>query len=524
MNGKINLLLEAERRGILPADKANLLSEARRRGLIPDQPTIPNGINESDFPTGPMTPEMLAKEKQGIEANPWVGNPFEILAAAATGGTSGAVGFLPKLAGGLKGGISALLTEPITGTIAEKAGEIHPALSLPVAIATGLLTGKGIDKVLAPGKSKLVSGAEELFQKAKTEGLPLSPDVFTKSKFTRAVRWVSDQLPPGSWEMSRMRGKINEKLMLARNQFITDTLQMQKPGTAKGLRETGKDIFSQAVKQGKEISFPMPQLKQFLDENIMDPDLKVNKKTYDALMKAKKDIAENGTLDMETVNDLFAKAWGSGKFGKMTGSQQRIHGQLNTALDADMTAIDKTANTKVYDLIKQGKGMYKSAADAEKSDVIERMLSSATKYDADKQAYTFHPLLFKSQIERNSKRLEAMFKKDPNKLAMIHRFANEMEASATDIARLSKTTSGKGIAGEMFKTGMGVGAIFKQPYLAVPAGFSPIIAHSLMNPKGWLKQWLTVGFQGTGKALPVAQAIKAGKFSIWQNEGDNEGE
>mgnify|MGYP001810911218 CR=1 FL=1 len=31
----LDLLLEAERRGILPADKAQLLAEARRRGLVP---------------------------------------------------------------------------------------------------------------------------------------------------------------------------------------------------------------------------------------------------------------------------------------------------------------------------------------------------------------------------------------------------------------------------------------------------------------------------------------------------------
>lgn len=35
MADKIELLLEAERRGILPADKAELLGEARRRGLVP---------------------------------------------------------------------------------------------------------------------------------------------------------------------------------------------------------------------------------------------------------------------------------------------------------------------------------------------------------------------------------------------------------------------------------------------------------------------------------------------------------
>lgn len=35
MTDRIALMLEAERRGILPPDKAALLAEARRRGLVP---------------------------------------------------------------------------------------------------------------------------------------------------------------------------------------------------------------------------------------------------------------------------------------------------------------------------------------------------------------------------------------------------------------------------------------------------------------------------------------------------------
>lgn len=37
MADKLALMLEAERRGILPPDKVALLAEARRRGLVPAQ-------------------------------------------------------------------------------------------------------------------------------------------------------------------------------------------------------------------------------------------------------------------------------------------------------------------------------------------------------------------------------------------------------------------------------------------------------------------------------------------------------
>ena len=47
----LELLLEAERRGILPADKANLLKEARRRGLVPSAGSLPKDLSPGPLPS-----------------------------------------------------------------------------------------------------------------------------------------------------------------------------------------------------------------------------------------------------------------------------------------------------------------------------------------------------------------------------------------------------------------------------------------------------------------------------------------
>ena len=50
MANKLNLLLEAERRGILPPEKLELLAEARKRGLVPSHTSEPSqdiGISSS---------------------------------------------------------------------------------------------------------------------------------------------------------------------------------------------------------------------------------------------------------------------------------------------------------------------------------------------------------------------------------------------------------------------------------------------------------------------------------------------
>jgi hypothetical protein len=60
----LDLLLEAERRGILPADKAQLLAEARRRGLVPGAaPAGPTNTNPGVNPEAP--PEMLLNPQTG---------------------------------------------------------------------------------------------------------------------------------------------------------------------------------------------------------------------------------------------------------------------------------------------------------------------------------------------------------------------------------------------------------------------------------------------------------------------------
>jgi len=57
---KLDLLLEAERRGILPADKVELLTEARNRGLIPALEQAPSA-ERFDFASA--TPEQRRQMK-----------------------------------------------------------------------------------------------------------------------------------------------------------------------------------------------------------------------------------------------------------------------------------------------------------------------------------------------------------------------------------------------------------------------------------------------------------------------------
>jgi hypothetical protein len=100
------LLLEAERRGILPPDRAALLAEARRRGLVPQA--------AGAAPAAPAVPEQpytAPPAVRPVETGPAPSLGQRIVGAgeaaltALTGATGGAAGLIGGTVGGLAGSI-----------------------------------------------------------------------------------------------------------------------------------------------------------------------------------------------------------------------------------------------------------------------------------------------------------------------------------------------------------------------------------------------------------------------------------
>jgi len=100
------LLLEAERRGILPPDRAGLLAEARRRGLVPQA--------AGAAPAAPAVPEQPYAAPPAVRPvetgpAPTLGQRIvgagEAALSALTGATGGAAGLIGGTVGGLAGSI-----------------------------------------------------------------------------------------------------------------------------------------------------------------------------------------------------------------------------------------------------------------------------------------------------------------------------------------------------------------------------------------------------------------------------------
>ena len=180
----LELFIEAERRGILPGDKAELLAEARRRGLVPSDlkstsaPTPPAPSSGAEF-----NPDMYPLDKGAAPLLPAVG--------ATLGGLAGAgIASVPlAAAGGAIGefGKQLLEDEPVSPTGIVKEGAIQGVLQ-----GFGLAAAKSAGFILAPLANKLVPEVEGLVRYFRKFGGEFTPGMRTESYLVDSAEKIAE--------------------------------------------------------------------------------------------------------------------------------------------------------------------------------------------------------------------------------------------------------------------------------------------------------------------------------------------
>jgi hypothetical protein len=122
----LDLYLEAERRGILPPDKAGILNEARARGLVPAAPAA-LGMPQDEMPAPRMSTgqQVLEFVRPTISA---VGTTLGGIAGTAAGTPLGPVGMATGGVGGA--GLGYAMTEEGLRLLEESLGYRHLPLGL----------------------------------------------------------------------------------------------------------------------------------------------------------------------------------------------------------------------------------------------------------------------------------------------------------------------------------------------------------------------------------------------------------
>jgi hypothetical protein len=134
----IELLLEAERRGILPPEKAELLQEARRRGLVPAAATSAQPSTQHQTPAAPPTQPTSA-----MDVAKQVG--AELTAPIQTGLTLGS-GLLAQIPAGIRGLIELGITQD-PAKAAQAVEEWQQMLTIAPQSKTAQAALEGVGKV-----------------------------------------------------------------------------------------------------------------------------------------------------------------------------------------------------------------------------------------------------------------------------------------------------------------------------------------------------------------------------------------
>lgn len=227
-----SLLLEAEKRGILPAEKVPLLAEARKRGMIPTP--VPEKIVDPGANVGEIDPSRAPISPYAFEGYP--GYP----SAAELPQTGLPPGMLPAAGSLLAGGATLALTKnPTAAYMANVAGASGGSMledflsgqpadeemakrALSSGIFAGLAPGVGAvaERLAMPGGKGIAQEATRAVQFARERSLPIDIHEVKPSWVTSL--FSGDIFAAGRYKVKQYAKTSNDYLIGVRSKILQD--------------------------------------------------------------------------------------------------------------------------------------------------------------------------------------------------------------------------------------------------------------------------------------------------------------
>jgi len=482
----------------------------------------------------------------GTLALSWLGPPGMV----AGGGAGGMIGeHLKQMVTGEQAPQRTIQQGQI-GAASELGGPLVGAAFKPFAGRVGPAAGRAIDIL-------------------KQRKLPVSPSSVAPSAPARMFEFVSDWFPTGTLWNQVKRNQLKRGLQRMHQEVLSD-LPMRPPRSV-----AGEAIF-QGIKEAKTGLAAQTRSAYRLWENAiqgrnvpMPNTLKLVSKYKDATTDSKlRGLLEmyarkGGTWTADEIDMFQKQLWGTtykkgglrhvGKEIKdaMMSDLKKYSPELSDLLQKakDQSSLQKTflTNPKVKDILAKHrrdplhvinetfdprnfealadikKAVDKKTWDTARFGFIEDMFERSTVQD-EIRGNVFNPGAFVKNFEKHA---ESIAKILPEDYQQLRDFVLVLKAAIPDITKgtqknvLSRLATGAGatgsIGGASYLFGGGAPST---GVIAVPATFSWAAAKSLMNPKGWLKTWLTTGAEGLVPEV-IRQAPRLGGRAMML-EGENE--
>lgn len=514
----LTLLLEAEKRGILPADKVPLLSEARRRGLVPGLVTSdPGPISFASFEgysgTGHETLGQVPIENAappvlgtlGAVGGTAIGNPF-MGAVLGTG-----AGHL------VKQGMKSLRGEPIDAEQAAKEGITDMIL--------GGVGSTGGTRILP----KVSVAEQEAIRLAENAGMPISADLLHPSWFTKSVAYLGNAFLPGRVLATKYRKEMFSVSENMANDLLAGAASEPSVGAAMGglpLREgmrAAKKEFWQIGKKGYEAQAQLgkdyggelvrvPQFRQAIgalkNNASIAGDKAINKYLDDVLAKT-----ESGFINFHDLTTMYNKINRNVKGLQNPGASEQIF----DALHADMSAWSNQRGVDVAQVFVDAKAKWKDKITFDK---VHRLFQNSSKTDDFGNVY-FNPDKFMDTLENPTvgiaTQLEKTFGKDGSaeRLKGLRNFAELMRYARQEAHRDIKSAGGSwynyigpGDAALGLTGAAGMGKAL--PWLPVPYTLSMAATLQTLKPNSTMKQLMKMSLGPIPPRLGAATGALGG--------------
>lgn len=528
------------------------------------QEQIQDIIETELYPKAPETKDMrtggiqisdiLPSGRQWLEQAP--------VAGAMVGGRVGSVGG-PKgaMIGSGVGGATGQALENILANVlyGEKQtfGEGMKSV-LSSGLTAGIGEGAGqkvVDvgrKVMAPFASKMTPQAVEVAEQTAKRGIPMSPSSINPTKTARAFESVGNVLFPGkSWTVHKQR-QLGDVLAQSADDIMRAApvkgadkydvgASLGEAVTQKGmaLRESTKAAYKEWNKNMGDKPVNMAKTSKVLEDflssrNIKDKSIrdfveeyaaegsqwspklvdqyqnKISTKTFDKMRGLYDDLQK--ALKSDLGDDMFGllqSARDASKLERVFRSNRSVKGILqnyHTSPEKAVTNLFRSGNLKDVNMLK--KELDKETWDVARSRFLENLMDASMDYSG--QTKVFKPGKFIQLFDTYKRQIENVF---PESFKEISDFANLNKFAIGDVGKRGMSEMAQGW--QLGTVGGFLGAVGTGNFgYTVPYGFSWMMAKSLMNPSGLLKQWLTTGISAPMTEEATKQAVKAGTMKI----------
>jgi len=483
-------------------------------------PVLPSSrfASEADLygTSEPWNPKDVATT--AIKQLPVVGSTLGAVGGAAGGTAVG--GPVGGYAGGVGGAaVGGGLGDLASNLLLQKLGLAPPQpmeANLDSAMTEGGMQGVfqavPFGKILAPFAKKLSPEAAAVAKETAERGIPVSPSSIQPGIVSKTAQATADWGPGRLWTHFK-RMQIDPKMLQYRKEVI-ESLPGGGPGVtdfkiiSNNLKEETKATYTTMKEMvGKDGKIGLTKTYEKIDtalDRVSDPAIKARLEKF----------IQNGREQTAAQFDDFQKKYWSGlytKGGNAKSSDAKIMGEIMEAMKADMEAFGTATGKDIL-------GTYLKAKElsmTERAMGAVRIMFEKSIRRPDGLAEHFSPGTFVQIFQKNQKQLEKALPKDTYET--IRQFADVAQAVTGDYA---KTKGMDQAVSAILGAGAAGGAVYAPLWVAVPSGFSLVMAKSLMNPKGWVRDWLTTGIlQGAESGAAKAGLRLGGRALITNSRG-----